>query len=107
MATMEVALPDPDEMMRRLCTVSEEQAYKDHFYPRLLCHAGAAKGVKAFAQMIADCMSEYLKQHRLDGDARAVFYGDAPDIVDAIVDDPDFAALVKERLERVLSTAAK
>jgi len=105
MATTEVALPGPDEMLKRLRIVSEDEKYRDHFYPRLLVHAGETKGIKALAKMIADCMSEYLKQQNLDGDARVVFYGEAPDIVDAIVDDPDLAAMVKERLERVLSIA--
>lgn len=57
--------------------------------------------------MLTLCIADYTKEQALDATMKVMLYMEAPEIIDALIDDTELAAQAKQRLETVLVSGAK
>jgi hypothetical protein len=82
-----IILPDHDDMMRRLLAVCDLDHAIEHFYPRILRHAGKRKVATGVTLLLALAINDYCQD--LPPVVSASFNGMVPEFLAALIDDEE------------------
>lgn len=91
-----VILPQREEMLRRLLTVSDESHFQERFYPLLLKYAGRTLLPHGILMMLALSIDDYCRG--MPPVMISIMYMTAPKIVDALIDNHEVAKEVNNLL---------
>jgi len=100
-----ITLPDREEMLRRLRTVSANSDLSKRFYPILLQHAEQNRVVVGIVMMFSVAVNDYTTG--MPTGVEMAVWNYVPAWIDALVDDQDVAAEAKAGVETVLNNSAQ
>lgn len=96
-----ITLPAREEMLDRLKKVSDNSHMQERFYPILLKHAGEEKVAQGVVMMLALAIHDYVEG--MPPMMSNLMYMQAPQFIEALVDDKEVAQQAKTFLEEALS----
>jgi len=93
----QVVLPASDEITRRLISVRPGVGhYHEFLFPRIAEHGGQSKNALMIAMLVSISFESYIERAEdFPFDKDLVIATDAPEFIDAIVDDADVAKTAK------------
>lgn len=81
----EVKLPDQKELLRRLISVHNNEYLKEHFYPKILVHAGKSLNGWGILSLVEAAAGEYIHERDIGGRGRQALYLQIPEFLKAII----------------------
>lgn len=96
-----IILPNRDEMLARLLKVNDGSHLQERFYPTLLEQAGQERVAQGVVMMLVFAIHDYVEG--LPPAMAGLMYKQAPDFIDALVNDPEIAKEAKDSLQEALS----
>jgi len=96
-----ITLPNHEEMLQRLLKVDGNPHLQERFYPILLKSAGQERVAQSVVLMLALAIHDYVKG--MPSVMTDLMYMQAPQFIDALVDNPEVAEQTKTFLQEALS----
>ena len=95
-----IKLPEREEMLKRLISVSDNDRMQERFYPILLKNAGEERVAMGVVMMFVLAIADYTDGMPAALSAVLMMY--VPSFVDALIDDKEVAQDAKNFLEKAL-----
>jgi hypothetical protein len=99
-----ITLPDREDMLKRLLGVCDMSHMEERFYPILLKNAGQERVASGVVMMLALAIHDYTEG--MPAMMSGLIYMEAPNFIDALVDDKEVAEQAKTFLQQVLSKSS-
>lgn len=96
-----ITLPDRESMLERLLKVNDHSGMQEKFYPILLESAGQEYVAQGVVMMLALAIHDYVEG--MLPVMSNLLYVQAPQFVEALVDDPEVAEQAKSFLQEALN----
>jgi hypothetical protein len=100
-----VTLPNRDEMLKRLVSVSDESHFQERFYPILLRSANRELVAGGVVMMFTLAIHDYTKG--MPPMMANLVYMYVPRFIDALVDDKQVASDAKKFLQEAIDATSK
>src|SRR3989344_4313266 len=96
-----ITLPNREEILQRLLWVSDDSDMQERFYPILLKSAGQKRVAQGVVMMLALAIYDYVEG--MPPVVANLMYIQAPQFIEALVDDPKVAEQAKTFLQEALA----
>lgn len=100
-----VRMPNREEMLRRLVSVSDESHFQERFYPILLRSADRELVAQGIVMMFALAIHDYTQG--MPPMMAGLVYMYVPQFIDALVDDKQIASDAKKFLQEAVDATSK